>query len=712
MHLDWLKSLRRISSRNRRSSRETFDVVVPLERRTLLSALPIGIETKVNTLTTGNQTTPAIAVDADGDYVVTWASFNQDGDGYGIYAQRYNGLGVPQGSEFRVNTFTTSWQSSPAIGMDPDGDFIITWQSISQDLDGYGIYAQRYNALGVPQGSEFRVNSTTEGEQSLPAIGVDAGGNFVIAWESLGQDGDGLGVFAQRFNAAGTAQGTEFRVNSTTVDWQSSAAVGLDADGDFVIAWQSSGQDGNDNGIYAQRYDSAGVPQGGEFLVNSFTTGAQSLPTVGLDADGDFVIAWQSADQDGSDNGIYAQRFNAAGAAQGAEFRVNTFTTGAQSAPTIGIDAAGNFSVAWTSFGQDGSNNGVYARRYNASGIEQGSEFRVNSTTNNNQGRQRIGVDADGDIVFTWRSTGQDGSGDGIYSRRFQVSQSDGVGTWQTGKFFLDADRNRTWSGTPADTLIAFGGTTDKPLVGDWNGDGYDDVGVWRNGTFYLDYNGNGIWDGTLIDKQFVFGNSTDTPLVGDWNGDGKDEIGVWRAGKFYLDLNGNRVWNLGVDQLFTFGASTDKPIVGDWNGDGIDDVGVRRTSFYYLDSNGSRTWNSGVDAVFSFGNSTDATIVGDWNGDGIDDVGVWRAGKFYLDTNGNHAWNSGVDQIVSFGGMTDTPLIGYWRPKNIPGNPPVPSLLPTNLKVSATTSPASSHPLDEALLATLIAPTGRKSPD
>ncbi|MCA9095563.1 MAG: hypothetical protein KDA68_18920, partial [Planctomycetaceae bacterium] len=87
-----------------------------------------------------------------------------------------------------------------------------------------------------------------------------------------------------------------------------------------------------------------------------------------------------------------------------------------------------------------------------------------------------------------------------------------------------------------------------------------------------------------------------------------------------------------------------------------------------------------------------------------------WRAGKFYLDMNGNHAWNSGVDQILSFGGMTDTPLIGYWRPKNIPGNPPVPALLPTSMAESAPSSPAASPPIDEALLASLIAPEIRKS--
>jgi hypothetical protein len=98
-------------------------------------------------------------MDADGDFVVTWHSSGQDGSSLGIYGQRYNAAGVAQGGEFRVNTYTTSFQTFSAIAMDADGDFVVTWQSYGQDGSNYGIYGQRYNAAGVAQGTEFRVNS-------------------------------------------------------------------------------------------------------------------------------------------------------------------------------------------------------------------------------------------------------------------------------------------------------------------------------------------------------------------------------------------------------------------------------------------------------------------------------------------------------------------------------------------------------------------------
>src|SRR5205085_8521011 len=106
---------------------------------------------------------------AAGDFVVTWSSVGQDGSGYGIYAQRYSAAGAPLGSEFRVNTYTTSDQSQPSVAMGAAGDFIIAWSSIGQAGGVSDVYAQRYSVAGVALGTEFRVNTFTTGEQDIPA---------------------------------------------------------------------------------------------------------------------------------------------------------------------------------------------------------------------------------------------------------------------------------------------------------------------------------------------------------------------------------------------------------------------------------------------------------------------------------------------------------------------------------------------------------------
>ncbi|MBD2680376.1 MULTISPECIES: putative Ig domain-containing protein [Nostoc] len=378
-------------------------------------------EFKVNTYITNNQSNSTVAMDNTGDFVIVWTSEGQDGSGTGIYAQRYNSAGVAQGNEFRVNTYMTNSQSNPTVAMDADGDFVISWASYGQDGSYEGIYAQRYNSAGVVQGSEFRVNTTTANSENNPTVAMDADGDFVISWASVDQNSSINAIYAQRYNSAGVKQGDEFKVTTTNKS-QNNPTVAMDADGDFVISWQSSGQDGSGSGIYFQRYNSAGVAQSGEFQVNTYFTDEQINPTVGMDANGNFVISWQSFGQDGSDNGIYAQRYNSIGVKQGSEFRVNTYTDGGQSNPTIAMDASGSFIISWQSFGQDGSDNGIYARRYNSSGVAQGSEFKVNTYTTNNQLNPAVALDDNGNFLISWNSSGQDGSGDGIYAEHYKNS--------------------------------------------------------------------------------------------------------------------------------------------------------------------------------------------------------------------------------------------------------------------------------------------------
>ncbi|MEH2075124.1 MAG: cadherin-like domain-containing protein [Nostoc sp.] len=376
-------------------------------------------EFQVNTYTNNEQVNPTVAIDATGDFVITWTSYGQDGSGNGIYAQRYNSAGLAQGNEFKVNTTTTGDQINPTIAMDGAGDFVVSWQS--QDGSGNGIYAQRYSSAGVAQGNEFRVNTTTTGDQINPTVAINATGDFVVSWQS--QDVSGNGIYAQRYNSSGVAQGNEFRVNTYTDDNQINPTVAMDAAGDFVISWQSYYQDNSYYGIYAQRYNSSGAVQGNEFKVNTYTAKDQRNSTVAMDANGNFVISWQSLGEDGSSYGIYAQRYSSAGVAQGNEFKVNTYTTSSQDNPTVAINANnGDFVISWTSNGQDGSSDGVYAQRYNSAGVAQGNEFRVNTYTDSFQNSPTVALGSNGEYVIAWQSLGQDGSNNGIYAQVYNGS--------------------------------------------------------------------------------------------------------------------------------------------------------------------------------------------------------------------------------------------------------------------------------------------------
>ncbi len=161
-------------------------------------------------------------------------------------------------------------------------------------------------SLTAQAGPEFQVNSYTSSTQRSPSVAIDPNGNFVVAWNSFNQDGSSDGIFAQRFDNSAIPQGSEFQVNSYTSDIQYSPSVAIDTNGNFVVAWHSNNQDGSNYGIFAQRFDQSANPLGSEFQVNSFTNSAQRDPSVAIDPNGNFVVAWHSDNQDGSNYGIFA----------------------------------------------------------------------------------------------------------------------------------------------------------------------------------------------------------------------------------------------------------------------------------------------------------------------------------------------------------------------------------------------------------------------
>lgn len=397
-----------------------------LEPRVMLSASPVGVELQVNTTVVGNQLTDgnggAIAMDASGNFVVTWTSDGQDGSLGGVYAQRFNALGVAQGAEFLVNTTVAGDQSDAAVAMDAAGNFVITWTSNGQDGDGDGVYAQLYTALGVTVGSEILVNTTTTGDQNDSAVAMHASGAFVVTWTSSGQDGDLGGIYAQQFSALGAAVGTETLVNTTTTGDQTNSAVALDALGNGVVTWTSSGTDGDLGGIYAQQFNALGVAQGSEILVNTVSAGDQSEATVAMSATGEFVVAWTSAGQDGDGDGVFAQKFDALGVAVGPEFQVNTTVAGDQNGVAVAVDAAGDLVFTWTSDGQDGNLTGVYAQLYTAAGAALGGEVLVNTTTAGAQEDASVAANAAGGFVVAYTSGGLDTDGQGVFAQLFQLT--------------------------------------------------------------------------------------------------------------------------------------------------------------------------------------------------------------------------------------------------------------------------------------------------
>ncbi|MCC5898875.1 MAG: S8 family serine peptidase [Phormidium sp. BM_Day4_Bin.17] len=387
----------------------------------------IGDEFQVNTYTDRFQWLPSVTGLSDEGFVVTWESEGQDGsEGSGsIHGQRYDSNGNAVGSEFQVNTYNNDNHWRPSVTDLTDGGFVVTWESSGSQG---GIYGQRYDSKGSAVGSEFQVINTYDyNNQRNPSVTGLSDRGFVVTWENYDADGPRGNIYGQRYDSNSNAVGSEFQVNTYTDDWQRRPSVADLSDGGFVVTWTSKGQDGSGDGIYGQRYDSNGNTVGSEFQVNTYTDDLQLRQSVTGLSDGGFVVTWESWGQDGSESSVYGQRYDSNGNSVGSEFQINTYTDDWQVGPSVTDLPDGGFVVTWTSNGQDGSGRGVFGQRYNSNGNAIGSEFQVNTYTEGNQRFSSVAGLANGRFVVTWQSDGQDGSGYGVFGQIFGTDGTDGT---------------------------------------------------------------------------------------------------------------------------------------------------------------------------------------------------------------------------------------------------------------------------------------------
>ena len=383
---------------------------------------PVGPQFQVNGIVVQTQSSPAVAPDGGGGFVVVWhsaVSAGTDTDALSVQARRYDVAGTPLAPEFQVNTYTTSSQRSAKVAALAGGGFVVVWESSGSsgpDTSQSSIQARLYDAAGAAVGDDFQVNTFTTGLQYGASV-IPDGDGFVVVWSSDGSpgtDADDVSVQARRFDATATPAAVQFQVNTYTTNRQNYASVGPDGAGGFVVVWTSAGGVGTDTAltsIQGQRFDANG-PVGAEFQVNGFTTGEQSYPVATAMGAGGFAVLWMSQGSPGTDTSglsVQMRRFDATGAPAGDQAQVNTWTTTTQDHPQVGPDGTGGFIALWQSAGSPGTDQSGYsaqAQRFDDAGAPAGGEFQVNTYTSFDQTPYGVAPDGSGGFVIVWHSLG------------------------------------------------------------------------------------------------------------------------------------------------------------------------------------------------------------------------------------------------------------------------------------------------------------------
>ena len=381
----------------------------------------VGGEFQVSTYTNAQQKLPAVAA-LGGGFVVAWEGYAQDGHAFGIFAQRFSNAGTALANEFQVNIYTTSNQTRVAIEPAAGGSFIVSWNSVQDSDNSYGVFARRFSSSGVALTGELQLNTFTQGSQRSPSVASGPEGGSLVVWQSFLQDGSHFGVFARVVSSSGVALGTETQVNTYITGMQGYPVAAATTGDEFVVAWQSQDQDGSSYGVFARRLSSAGVALASEFQVNTHTTNYQLQPMLAASSPGDFVIAWTSNDQDGfSSPGVFAQRFSSAGLPLGSEFLVTQRTHDIQRVTSVRAAPDHGFVVAWMDNEQSASGYDTFVRRFSSEGLPLEAEFQVNTYTTGRQASPVVAAVNDTDFVVAWDSADQDGYNTGVFAQRLRT---------------------------------------------------------------------------------------------------------------------------------------------------------------------------------------------------------------------------------------------------------------------------------------------------
>lgn len=272
-------------------------------------------------------------------------------------------------------------------------------------------------------GGYFRANNYTANTQAGSSTTGLSDGGFVVTWTSnFGQDGDDQGVYGQRYDSDGNKVGNEFRINTYTTRDQSSPSVASLSDGGFVVTWESSNQDSdNSGGIYGQRYDSNGNTVGNEFQVNTYVLYSQWHADVAALSNGGFVVVWLGRREPNGLFYVYGQRYDAESNTMGDEFQVMPYANAHWYFPSVAGLSGGGFVVVSTADGQDGDGYGIYGKQFGNDGNAIGNEFQVNNATIGDQKSPLVTALSDGGFVVTWEGEKSDFGIDGIniYGQRY-----------------------------------------------------------------------------------------------------------------------------------------------------------------------------------------------------------------------------------------------------------------------------------------------------
>jgi hypothetical protein len=369
-----------------------------------------------------NQNAPRIVSDGKGGAIICWYDERGQKNSFDVYAQRIDKDGFVR---WTVNgiavNFSPGSQSKPEMVSDDAGGAIIVWgDTRSGDAD---VYAQRIDSSGhllwAADGVPVATGTDMQGDQKIASDGRHG---VIVTWTAQIGSGPGTHIYAQRVNASGTLMwGAQLNV-CTAFIMQNKPCIASDGAGGAYIAWAHSAKLGGGYDIYAQRVDSGGaVKWKANGLSMGSGSGAQDAPGLCADGAGNAFLAYLDFGS-GTISVIHVVIVRKDGTTAGS--LLPTSTSGGQTYFQMSNVGTGLVGIAWEdarvsgktrTYAQIADNTGKIS--WQANGVE------VSNRTGN-QVTPFIISDGTGGAIVAWEDKTKGGTGSDIYAQRISGAGS------------------------------------------------------------------------------------------------------------------------------------------------------------------------------------------------------------------------------------------------------------------------------------------------
>lgn len=468
-----------------------------------LAQVPFDGGAQLNTWTTGDPQVVDVARGPDGGFFVVWDSPTSDGtdtDGHSIRGRVFGADGIPLGDDFQINTYTTHDQESPAVAAAPGGDFLVVWQSGDPNVlfTDRTISAQRYASDGTPQAGEFQVRLVTDTYLEYPVlvrqpdVAFRDNGDFMVVWEHQSTTTIVLPDLTSRiegrgFMADGTPQGDALSVASAFCNHLLEPcnrvlqpAVVDGPTGDFAVVWKEQTYEDfvQEYRLRLQRVDAAASLTGDLFRLSSFNSADIDHPSIARGGS-EMMVVWESQNVGGTDGDgttIRGRMVAADGSPLHDEFQVNVLPGQNQSHPSVAADPSplAEFAVVWQD--GDGDDANIFVRRFGHDGEPFVGFEELNESVND---ISRQGTPALAPGFAAWVSStslGDDTASDSVQGRRLSPPADLELRGWWQGDDVAPGATAVDSSGNGNDGMLLGGATFGEgPFAGALLFDGTDD---------------------------------------------------------------------------------------------------------------------------------------------------------------------------------------------------------------------------------------------